>query len=145
MTFQPMNPEGLSAPRGFSHGMLGPPNGRLLFVAGQMAVGPRGEPPPEPFVEQFRGALGRVLAVVGDAGGTPEDIGRMTIFVTDMAAYRASLEPLGEAYRSLMGRHYPAMTLVEVKTLVDPHAMVEIEATAIIPDTSSDGEQIGPA
>lgn len=145
MIFQPVNPEELGAPRGFPHGMLGPPNGRLLFVAGQTAVGPRGEPPPEPFVEQFGRTLRRVLAVVSDAGGTPEDIGRMTIFVTDMAAYRASLGPLGEAYRSLMGRHYPAMTLVEVKSLVDHYAMVEIDATAIIPDTLNDGERIGSA
>jgi enamine deaminase RidA (YjgF/YER057c/UK114 family) len=73
-----------------------------------------------------------VLAVIGEAGGGPGDIGRFTIYVTDMARYRSSLKPLGEAYRRRMGSHYPAMALVEVKSLVDPEAVVEIEATAVV-------------
>ena len=73
-----------------------------------------------------------MLAVLGAAGGEPQDIGRFTIYVTDVAQYRDSLKPLGEVYRKRMGRHYPAMALVEVRSLVDPNALVEIEATAVL-------------
>jgi enamine deaminase RidA (YjgF/YER057c/UK114 family) len=84
------------------------------------------------FVSQFDRALGNVLAVVRQAGGEPEDIGRLTIYVTDIAQYRAGLKPLGDVYRRRMGTHYPAMALVEVKSLVDQAAVVEIEATAVL-------------
>ena len=88
--------------------------------------------PPADFVSQFDRALGNVLVVLREAGGAPGDIGRLTIYVTGMAQHRASLKPLGEAYRRRMGTHYPAMALVEVRSLVDPRAVVEIEATALI-------------
>jgi enamine deaminase RidA (YjgF/YER057c/UK114 family) len=84
------------------------------------------------FVGQWDAALARVVAVVRAAGGSPEHIGRMTVYVTDRAAYLAHLKPLGEVHRRHMGKHYPAMALVEVKGLVDPQAQVEIEATAIL-------------
>jgi enamine deaminase RidA (YjgF/YER057c/UK114 family) len=84
------------------------------------------------FVTQFDRALGNVLAVLREAGGRVEDLGRLTIYVTDMVQYRASLKPLGAAYRARMGMHYPAMALVEVGALVDPGALVEIEATAVV-------------
>lgn len=96
-----------------------------------MSAGPPGEPVSE-FLRQFEGALSRVLTVLREAGGAPTDLGRFTIFVTDVATYRASLKPLGAVYRRLMGTHYPAMALVEVKALVDPRAVVEIEATAVV-------------
>jgi enamine deaminase RidA (YjgF/YER057c/UK114 family) len=130
MTFEVLNPESLGAPRGFSHGLLAPAGGRMLFVAGQSDES--ADAPPG-FVTQFENALAAVLAVVRQAGGGPEHVGRMTIYVTDMARYRASLSPLGEAYRRHMGKHFPAMTLVEVKSLVPPAALVEIEATAVVP------------
>ena len=122
-----VNPDELGMGRGFSHGAIAPPAARILFVAGQTAPDAGG------FVEQFGAALDRVLAVVREAGGRAEDVARMTVWVTDMAAYRASLEALGEAWRARMGRHYPTMSLVEVRSLVDPAARVEIEATAAIP------------
>ena len=125
MAFEIINPESLGRPSGWNHGMLGPSGGRMLFVAGQIT--PVGD-----FVAQWDGALGRVLAVVGAAGGKPEHVGRMTIFITDRAAYLANLTPLGEVHRKHMGRHYPAMAVVEVKALVDSHALVEIEAVAIL-------------
>jgi len=83
-------------------------------------------------VTQFERALGNVLTVLRQAGGSPTDVGRFTIYVTDVAQYRASLKPLGAAYRRQMGSHFPAMALVEVKALVDDHALVEIEATAMV-------------
>jgi enamine deaminase RidA (YjgF/YER057c/UK114 family) len=125
MTFEIINPESLGRPSGWNHGMLGPKGGRMLFVSGQIT--PVGD-----FVAQWDGALGRVLAVVHAAGGTAEQIGRMVIYTTDRAAYLANLSALGEVHRKHMGRHYPAMAVVEVKALVDSHALVEIEAVAIL-------------
>jgi enamine deaminase RidA (YjgF/YER057c/UK114 family) len=130
--FAIINPTELGAPRGWNNGMLARAGGRTLFIAGQTARDESGRVAAADFVAQFDRALGNVLAVLRQAGGEPADIGRFTIYVTDMARYRASLKPLGEAYRSRMGAHYPAMALVEVKSLVDPQAMVEIEATAVL-------------
>ncbi len=133
MSFELVNPAPLGPPRGFNHGLLAPPGARLLFVAGQVGIAP-GPPPPD-FVAQFDAALANVLAVVREAGGEPADVARLTVFVTDMAAYRASGKPLGERWRTRMGRHYPAMSLVEVRSLVEPAALVEIEATAVLAAT----------
>jgi enamine deaminase RidA (YjgF/YER057c/UK114 family) len=131
--YQIINPASLGAPRGWNNGMLAPAGGRVLFVAGQTARDATGKVPPLGFVEQFGRALENVLAVVREAGGGPEQVGRLTIYVTDLNAYRTNLKPLGEAYRRLMGRHYPAMALVAVTGLVDERALVEIEATAVVP------------
>lgn len=127
MSFEILNPEPLGRPSGWNNGLLAPPGGRILFVAGQTAPAAPG------LVAQWEGALERVLAVVRAARGGPQDIGRMTVYVTDKAAYLAGRRALGEIHRRLMGKHYPAMALVEVKALVDPGALVEIEATAVIP------------
>lgn len=133
MRFEPINPEALGAPRGFNHGMLAPSGGRLLFVAGQTALGDDGRIIDGGFVAQFERALERVVAVVEAAGGTPESIGRMMVYVTSRADYLANLKLVGEAYRRVMGKHYPAMALVEVAALVDEGAVVEVEATAVVP------------
>jgi enamine deaminase RidA (YjgF/YER057c/UK114 family) len=130
--FTPVNPPVLGRPRGF-YGLLAPTGSRLLFVAGQTAADADGRIAEPAFLPQFEAALTRVLTVVATAGGRPEHVGRMTIFVTDLDAYLASRPALGEAWRRLMGDHYPAMALVEVKRLVDTDATVEIEATAVIP------------
>jgi NAD(P)-dependent dehydrogenase (short-subunit alcohol dehydrogenase family)/enamine deaminase RidA (YjgF/YER057c/UK114 family) len=130
--FAIINPEELGAPRGWNNGMLAQAGGRTLFIAGQTARDGSGRVAAADFVSQFDRALGNALAVLRQAGGEPGAIGRFTIYVTDMAQYRASLKPLGEVYRRRMGTHYPAMALVEVKSLVDPRAVVEIEATAVL-------------
>ncbi len=130
--FEIVNPAELGAPRGWNNGMLARPGGRTLFVAGQTGRDASGAVPAADFVTQFDRALGNVLVVLGKAGGAAEDIGRFTIYVTDITQYRSSLKPLGEVYRRRMGAHYPAMALVEVKSLVDPNAVVEIEATAVL-------------
>src|SRR5438105_5718378 len=126
MAFEIINPEAFGArPSGWNHGMLGPKGGRMLFVEGQIVSVCY-------FVTQWKGALGRVMEVVGAAGGKPEDVGRMVVYVTDRRTYLANLTPLGEVHRKHMGRHYPAMAVVEVKGLMDSKALVEIEAVAIL-------------
>lgn len=129
---RPVNPEALGEPRGWSNGMLGPTGGRVLFVAGQTAAGRDGRIAATGFVDQFELALERVIQVVREAGGEPTDVGRMTVYVTDLPAYRGNRKALGEAWRRQMGRHYPAMALVGVQGLVDEDALVEIEATAVL-------------
>ena len=132
MTYSIINPEDLGAPKGFNHGMLAEVGGRTLFVAGMTACDASGEIGEMSFAGQFEKALANVLTVVREAGGEPSDVGRMTIYVVDISAYKSSRKELGEAYRRLMGNHYPAMTLVEVNALVDPEALVEIETTAVL-------------
>ena len=126
MAFEIINPDAFGArPSGWNHGMLSEKGGRILFVAGQIV--PVGE-----FVAQWDGALGRVLEVVRAAGGKAENIGRMVVYITDRPAYLANLTPLGEVHRKHMGRHYTAMAVVEVKSLMDSKALVEIEAVAVL-------------
>lgn len=137
MTFEIVNPTSLGAPRGWNNGMLAPEDGRLLFVAGQVGVDVAAPAEPVAFADQFAAALDRILTVVRAAGGGPTDVGRMTVYVTDLATYRAERGALGEAWRARFGTHYPAMALVEVKGLVDRGAQVEIEATAVIGGTRS--------
>lgn len=128
-----VNPEELGVPRGWNHGLLASPGGRILFVAGQTAAEAGASLETLSFAEQFGSALRRVLRVVEEAGGGPEHVGRMTVYVTDLPAYLESRPALGERWRDLMGRHYPAMALVEVRGLVEAGALVEIEATAVLP------------
>lgn len=132
MTYEIINPEALGAPRGWNNGMLAPAGGRVLFVAGQVASDSTGRIVTNDFAEQFGVALANCVTVVRAAGGSAADIGRLTIYVTDMEAYRNGLKDLGPRYREAMGRHFPAMALVQVAGLVDPAARVEIEATAVL-------------
>jgi enamine deaminase RidA (YjgF/YER057c/UK114 family) len=134
--FDEINPPALGAPRGFNHGLVVQPGWSLLFVAGQTAATVDGAVAERGFVSQFTVALEKTLAVVRAAGGTPEHIVRMTVYVTDMEAYRASRCCLNDVWRERMGRHYPAMALVAVTELVDRDATVEIEATAAFPPPS---------
>lgn len=128
-----VNPPELGAPRGFAHGVLAPAGGRVLFVAGQNAADPATRIATGAFVEQFERSLSRVLAVVRAAGGEPEHVARMTVYVTSIDEYRGSRSTLRDVWRRYMGGHYPAMALVQVVALVDEAATVEIEATAVLP------------
>ena len=120
----------LAPPRGYSHGVLA--TGRWLFVAGQIGWNAAGQMVSGDFVDQFDQALANVLSVVREAGGTGESIARLTIYVTDKAEYVAAQASIGARYRVRMGKHFPAMTLVEVKALLEDAAKVEIEATAVL-------------
>jgi enamine deaminase RidA (YjgF/YER057c/UK114 family) len=132
MAFTFINPESLGAPRGYSNGVLAEPGGRLLFVAGQIAWNERQRIVSPDFVEQFECALANVISVVTAAGGTCEQIARLAVYVTDKNEYLARTSEVGERYRARMGRHFPAMVLVEVKGLLDDDAKVEIEAMAVL-------------
>ncbi len=134
MTFVGINPEELGPPKGWTNGMLAPAGGRILFVAGQDAANPEGEVTTDDFVEQFDIVLGKMMHVVTEAGGDATSVGRITLFVTDLDAYRSERKRIGEVYRAHMGRHFPAMALVEVSRLVDPRGKIEVEATAVIAD-----------
>lgn len=112
--------------------MLAPVEGRIFFVAGQDAANAEGVVVTDDFVEQFDSALAKVLTVVAEAGGDAGSIGRMTVYVTDLDAYRDARRAIGEVWRGRMGRHFPAMSLLEVSRLVDPRGKVEIEATAVV-------------
>lgn len=124
-----VNPPSLPSPRGYNNGVrVGP----FLFVAGQPAFGREAKIEGRTLVEQFRRALENVAAVVREGGGNVQAIVKMTIYVKSVAEYKALSKEIGEAYRGVMGRHYPAMTCVEVKELYDEGALVEIEAVAIL-------------
>jgi len=132
MSFSVINPRSLGRPKGYSNGLLTTPGARLLFVAGQIGWDENQRLVSDDFVEQFDRALRNVLAVVGEAGGAPGGVARLTIYVTDREEYRARTGEIGERWRALMGRHYPAMALVEVKGLLEDGAKVEIEAIAVL-------------
>lgn len=122
---------GWPPPRGYSNGVIGA--GRVLFVAGQIGWDAKGRFASGELAVQFGQALANVLAVVAAAGGGPEHIVSMTVFVTDIEAYRASLPAIGAAWRAHMTYVFPAMALVAVSALVEPQAVVEIQAQAILP------------
>jgi enamine deaminase RidA (YjgF/YER057c/UK114 family) len=129
-----VQPEGWPPPLGYANGMCTLGQGeRVLFVAGQVGWHPDGTFTTDDLAEQFAQALDNVLAVVRAAGGEAQSIARMTIYVTDLDAYRAGTRAIGLAWRARMGRHFPAMALLGVSGLVERRAKVEIEATCILP------------
>ena len=132
MSFTFINPESLGAPRGYSNGVLAEAGGRLLFIAGQVAWDQRQQIVSDDLVEQFDRALANVIAVVTEAGGTSDRIARLVLYVTDKNEYRDRMKEIGERYRARMGKHFPAMVLVEVAGLLEARAQIEIEGTAII-------------
>ncbi len=123
-------PEGWPRPRGYVNGILA--RGETIYLGGIIGWDTE-ERFPDGFVAQVRQTLSNIVAVLRSGGAEPAHIVRMTWYVVDMETYRNSLAELGAVYREVIGRHYPAMALVEVKSLVEPEALVEIEATAVIP------------
>jgi enamine deaminase RidA (YjgF/YER057c/UK114 family) len=119
-------------PKGFSHGVAA--RGRLLFVAGQVGWDSAGHFASERLAEQVKKALENVVAVLAEGGARPEHVTRMVWYLTSRDEYHASLKEIGARYRAVMGRHFPAMSVVQVVALMEPQAKVEIEATAVIPE-----------
>jgi enamine deaminase RidA (YjgF/YER057c/UK114 family) len=129
-----IQPAGWPPPLGYANGMCSLGQGeRVLFVAGQVGWRPDGAFHTDDLAEQFAQALDNVLTVVRAAGGESSNIARMTVYVTDLDAYRSGTRAIGQAWRARMGRHFPAMALIGVAGLVEKRAKVEIEATCILP------------
>jgi enamine deaminase RidA (YjgF/YER057c/UK114 family) len=128
---QLINPPELGAHSGYSQGVK-TQAASLLFISGQVAWDEHRHIVSNDFAEQFEKALTNVVAVLRAAGGQPENLVRLTIYVTDREEYIAGTRRVGEAYRRLIGKHYPAMTLVEVKGLLEEGAKLELEATAAL-------------
>ena len=126
-----IHPPGWARPKGYANGMVG--SGRFVLVGGQIGWDRDGRFAPG-LVPQVRQALANIVEVLAAAGGGPETIARLTWYVTDIEDYRRSAKALGPVYREVMGRHFPAMAVVGVAALVEPEALVEIEATAILPE-----------
>ena len=127
-----LQPDGWSRPRGFANGISA--SGRTVFLAGQIGWNAQQQLVSADLVAQAKQALLNIVAILAVDDGKPEHIVRLTWYVTSRAEYLAAAEPLGAAYREVIGRHFPAMTAVEVSALMEPGAVVEIEATAVIPD-----------
>jgi enamine deaminase RidA (YjgF/YER057c/UK114 family) len=128
-----INPEALGAPSGYSNGLLVDGGGKLLFIAGQIAWDQNQKIVSDDFVEQFDKALSNVIAVLRAADGEPNNIVRLVIYVTNKIEYRERTREVGERYRKHLGKHFPAMVLIQVAGLLDDRAKVEIEGMAVIP------------
>jgi enamine deaminase RidA (YjgF/YER057c/UK114 family) len=131
MSFIFINPDSLGAPCGYSNGVL-TEGGRLLFIAGQIAWNQQQQIVSGDLVQQFDQALANVITVLTEAGGQPEQIARLVIYVTDKNEYRVRMKEIGERYRAQIGKHFPAMVLVEVAGLLEDSAKIEIEAIAVL-------------
>jgi enamine deaminase RidA (YjgF/YER057c/UK114 family) len=128
---QILQPPGWARAKGFSNGIAA--SGKLVFIAGQVGWTGEGRWEARDFAGQFRQAIKNILEVLAQANGKPEHIVRLTWYVLDKREYMNSLKAVGEAYRELMGRHYPTMAVVQVSGLVEEEARLEIEATAVVP------------
>lgn len=131
MSHRVIQPEGWARPKGYANGVSA--SGRTIFVAGQIGWNAAQQLVSDALVAQARQALENIVAVLAADGARPEHLVRLTWYVTDRAAYLAAGRELGEVYRAVIGRHFPAMTAVEVTALMEPRAVVEIEATAVVP------------
>lgn len=132
MTTQTLLPPGWSPPIGYANGIAADA-GRIVFIAGQVGWDAQQRFVRADFVSQFDQALANVLEVLAQAGGRPEHVCRITAYCCDKPAYLAARPALGEVWRSRMGKHYPAMSMIFVADLLDHPAVIELEATAVIP------------
>jgi enamine deaminase RidA (YjgF/YER057c/UK114 family) len=127
-----LQPASWPRPKGYANGVAA--KGRMVFVSGMVGWDAQGAFPSDDFAGQARQALANVVAVLAEAGALPEHIVRMTWYVTDKREYVAAYAQIGVAYRELIGLHFPAMTAVEVRALIEDRAKVEIEVTAVVPE-----------
>ena len=130
-----LQPPGWAKPKGYSNG-IAVKGGTTVFVAGQVAFNPQGVLEEKTFPGQFRQTLRNTLEVLAQAGGKPEHIVRMTWYILDKQEYLGALREVGAAWRELIGRHYPAMAVVQVAALMEDAARVEIETTAVVPEAN---------
>lgn len=132
-----LQPPDWQRPRGYSNGVVA--SGHLVFIAGQIGWDANQQFTSDDFVEQTRQVLQNIVDILAEAGGEAHHITRMVWYVTDKAEYLADPKRLGEVYQAIMGKHYPAMTAVEVSALIEDRAKVEIEAIAVIPERDLKG------
>jgi enamine deaminase RidA (YjgF/YER057c/UK114 family) len=130
--FTLLHPTSRHIPSGYTHGVIVPPGCRTLFVSGQLASNRQGTIEIKDFVAQFAQCLDNVIAVVEDAQGDATSIAKLTIYITDFAAYRRNRQALAIAWHARFGGYYPAIAIIDVKELIDPDALVEIEAVACL-------------
>ena len=130
MALERVNPPSLARPSGFSHAVVA--TGRMVFLAGQVALGADGAVVGDTVAEQFGRALANLLEALRAAGGSPDDLASLTVYVIDLDDYRRHSAEIGAAWRRLVGREYPAMAAVGVSRLWDPAALVEIQGHAVI-------------
>ncbi len=126
-----LQPKGWPRPKGYSNGILA--EGRVIFIAGQVGWNEDEIVVSDNFTEQAEQALKNIVAILAEAGAGPQNVTRLTWFVTDKQHYLDQARAVGEAYRRVMGRHFPVMSLIEIKGLIEEGAKVEIEATAVLP------------
>lgn len=131
-SFEFLHPKTWKLAQGYANGVVA--QGRQVFIAGQIGWNANAELVSGDLVEQTEQALSNITAVLAEAGGVPQHLTRLTWYVIDKAAYFARRKEIGEAYRRVIGRHFPAMTLIVVAGLLEDGAQVEIEATAVIPN-----------
>jgi enamine deaminase RidA (YjgF/YER057c/UK114 family) len=134
MSIERINPPSLAPPSGFSHAVVAT-GGRVVFLAGQTALGPDGTIVGGTVTEQFERALENLLTVLAAAGGQPEHLASLTIYAVDLVDYRARGREIGAVWRRLAGREYPAMAAVGVTRLWDAAALVEVQGYAVVPET----------
>ena len=127
-----LQPEGWAKPIGYANGMTA--TGRMVFVGGQVGWNAACEFESDDFVEQVRQTLKNVVAILAEGGAEPKHITSMTWYFTDKQEYLGNLKGIGQAYRDIIGRHFPAMAAVQVVALVEDRAKIEIQATAVIPE-----------
>ncbi len=133
MPLEILQPPGWAVPKGYANGVAA--EGRLVFVGGQIGWNPKtGLFETDDMAGQVRQVLANICDVLAEAGGAPEHLTRLTWYVTDKQAYLADPKGIGDAYRSIIGRHFPAMAVIGVDSLVEDRALVEIEATAVVPN-----------
>ncbi|GAA4896378.1 RidA family protein [Streptomyces coeruleoprunus] len=132
MTLHRINPAELSPPTGFTHAVTAT-GSRLVFLAGQTALDGDGKVVGATVEAQFERALTNLLTALREAGGTPADLARVTVYTTDVPAYRAAAPELGRIWRALAGRDYPAMALIGAARLWDEEALVEVDGVAVLP------------
>jgi len=130
-----INPPGWARPKGYSNAVAG--RGAVVMVAGQIGWNAQQQFESDDFIAQLRQALTNTVEVLAAAGAKPEHVARMTWYVTDKKLYLSRISEVGAAWRDIMGRNYPAMTLLEVSGLVEDRALIEIESTAIVPDAAA--------
>ena len=127
-----LEPEGWAQPKGYANGIVA--EGKLIILGGQVGWNASQEFGSDKFVPQFRQTLENIVTLLAEAGAGPEHVVRLTWFITDRDAYLNSQKEIGQAYRDIMGRNFPAMSVVQVVKLIEERALVEIVATAVLPD-----------